>query len=68
MLSSHEHGTISQWNHRSQVESKPLVTRNWQWLLVCLLAAMAFAAAPGVRAADGEPRPFGLTKRVAPQH
>ncbi|MEP6546430.1 MAG: chitobiase/beta-hexosaminidase C-terminal domain-containing protein [Gammaproteobacteria bacterium] len=68
MLESEQDVAISRGNHRAQIESKSLVMRNWQWLLACLAVAVAGAvAAPRANGAGGEPRPYGLTQRIAPQ-
>ncbi len=41
--------------------------RNWQSLLACLVVGIACAGVPSARAAAGDPRPYGLPERVAPQ-
>ncbi|MEP6885388.1 MAG: chitobiase/beta-hexosaminidase C-terminal domain-containing protein [Gammaproteobacteria bacterium] len=67
MLSSHEEVAIDHLNHRAKVVSKPVMMRNSQWLLACFVAALAYAAAPTAGAASGDPPPYGLRTRVAPQ-
>lgn len=67
MLSSLVDVAVGRWNHRVQVESKPVVMRNWQWLFACLAVAMACAVSPTGYAAGGDPRPYGLTQRDAPR-